>query len=116
MKTFLLTVVFIIIVGYILILRKLKADARAYDNVDFDLSVASYKPQIKAGNYKMVLTELGADHDATLKTINRYRVDPLDLLEKNSVVVSNISIYTAEDLLFELNYIGADGEIIQAEA
>lgn len=112
MKTILLTIVFIIILIYILVMRKLKADVRALDDVDFDLSVATFKPRIKAGNYKVILTNLGADHESTLKTINRYRTHPLETLTINMEVATNLDVYTAEDLLFELTYIGADGDVI----
>lgn len=113
MKTFLMTIVFLIIIIYIIVMRKLKADVQALGNEDFDLSVASYKPKITAGNYKVIITVLGADMESTIKTINRYREQPVTNITVNTEVVSDVSIYTAEDLVYELQYIGADADIIE---
>lgn len=115
MKTFLFAITLIIIIGYILMMRKLKQNVRALDDVDFNLSVASYKPNIKPGNYMLVITNLGADHQSTLATVNRFRTEPLDTVAVGDIATSGLNIYACEDLLYELQYIGADGNIIEME-
>lgn len=111
MKNFLFILILIIIISYILMMRKLKKSVKELDDVDFNLSVASYTPNIKAGNYQLTITALGADYESTLKTVNRFREEPLSAIAVGEVATSGLNVYSCEDLLFELNYIGADGRI-----
>lgn len=115
MENFLFAIVLTIIIVYILVMRKLKSDVKQMEDVDFNLSVASYEPKIKPGSNKLIITSLGADYESTLKTINRYRETPLDAVKVGDQVVSSLNIYSAEDLLYELKYIGADGKIIEED-
>lgn len=115
MENLLLAVIFIIIIGYILLMQKLKKNARKYGDSEFNLSVASYTPKIKSGEFSVRLLALGADPESTHKTINRYAKPQLDEVVIGMIVVKNIDIYTAEDLIYELQYIGADGEVLKGE-
>lgn len=108
-------VVFLIIISYILLMQKLKKDARKYGQADFNLSVASYAPKIKAGQFKVKLLALGADYQSTLKTVNRYAEPKHQEVTVNMIVLTDVDIYTAEDLIYELKYIGADGEVVRGE-
>lgn len=115
MQTFLLVITLVIIIGYILMMRKLKQNVRAMDEVDFNLSVASYKPNLKPGNYQVTVTNLGADYQSTLATVNRFRAEPLAAIAVGEIATSGLNIYSCEDLLYELQYIGADGNITEME-
>ncbi len=112
-KYLILGIILIIIISHQLLIRSARKNIRELDDVDFNLSVASYTPRIKDGNTSVKLTALGADIDSTLATVNRYANPSLETIEIGDIVLTGVSIYTAEDLLFELNYIGADGEIIE---
>lgn len=115
MEKILLAAVFIIVIGYILLMQKLKKNARKYGDSEFNLSVASYTPKIKSGEYCVRLLALGADPESTHKTVNRYASPQLEEIAIGMVVVKDIDIYTAEDLIYELQYIGADGEVFKGE-
>lgn len=104
--------IFTIIVMYTIFMVLLKRRIRANAGDQFDLSVATFKPRINSGSYSIKLTHIGTDYDACLKTVNRYTKENLQTIEVNQIVVANISVYTAEDLIYELKYIGADGEIV----
>lgn len=115
MKNIFLVVMFLVLVMYRIIIIKLKSNVVASESEDFDLSVASYKPIIKSGDYRLVLTDLGTEKEATLKTVNRYRNEPLTDIEVGDEATRGLDIYTLEDLLYELKYIGANGEILKNE-
>ncbi len=108
-----LAIILVIIIGHQLLIRSAKKNIRALDDVDFNLSVASYKPKISPGACSLKLTALGADPESTLATVNRYNLENFEEVRVGDIVLTAVSIYTAEDLLFELNYIGADGEITE---
>ncbi len=115
MQTFLFAVLFLIVIGYVLMMRRLKQNVAELDDAPFNLSVASYKPNLKPGKYQVVITAIGADPESTLATVNRFRSEPLSELVVGLVVASNLDVYSCEDLIFELKYIGADGNVEEME-
>lgn len=107
-----LVVVIVIVVMNRLIIYSAKKDIRSMEDIDFDLSVASYKPKITEGKTKVKLLNIGADKEATLATINRYNKEADESIAVGDIILENVGVYTAEDLIYELKYIGADAEII----
>lgn len=109
-KLIILIVLITILSTHFLLIRSAKKNLRALDDVDFNLSVASYPPRIKSGENGVMITSLGAEPEATLATVKRYN-PKISELAVNQVVIDNVNIYTAEDLIYELQYIGADGVV-----
>ncbi len=105
-------IVLIITVMYFIMLLRIKANANKYNAQQFNLSVPSYQPVKKAGKYSVRLESSGPDPKATLQIINRFREQPLMHLIVGEIVADNLNIYTAEDLVEELAYIGAISEVV----
>lgn len=102
----------IFIVGqYLVYMYAMKKIVRKQDQEPVDLSVPTYKPRIKQGLNDVVLTKIGKDYDSTLAIVNRYAPSPRAFIVEGEVILSDVDVYTAEDLLDELRYIGSDGEI-----
>lgn len=108
-----LVIIAVIIIAYIYFVKLMRLKNSEFANKPVDLSVATFKPQIKSGNSNIKLLNLGPDKEATLKTVNRYLEEKLENVEENQLIMTNLNIYSAEDLIDELKYIGADAIIIE---
>lgn len=107
-KIIILIILISIISTHFLLMRSARKNLRELDDVDFNLSVASYTPRIKSGENGVKITNLGAEPESTLATVRRYNPQITELAV-DQIVLENVNIYTAEDLIYELQYIGADG-------
>lgn len=113
MEKIVLLILILGIGGYVSTIHQLKKQNSELDDDEFDLSVPSYAPKVKEGNYKVKLTAIGTHEEATLKTINRYANNLVTDIQLDMIIANQVDIYTAEDIVYELNYIGADGEILE---
>ncbi len=112
MRLIILIIMIIVIVSYAIFMKQARKMAREVDDSKYDTTVASYKPRIKFGQYNVKIETIGNEYKAVIKTINRYRSEAIDDVKNEQVVVENIDIYTAEDLVSELKYIGCLAIII----
>ncbi len=110
-QRFALAILVVIIGQYLLYMYAMRKIVKKQNQEPVDLSVPTYKPRIKQGMNNVILTKIGKDHDATLAIVNRYAPSPRAFIIEGEVILADVDVYTAEDLLDELRYIGSDGEI-----
>lgn len=110
-KIIILAILVVIITTHFLIIRSAKKNISSLGDTDFNLSVASYTPRIKPGTSKVQLLSIGAEANAVLLTIKRYNPQ-IQIIAEDQIVLEDANIYTAEDLVYELRYIGADAIVL----
>ncbi len=103
----------VIVIAYIIIQFKIRSYANKqlseYENID--TTVASYKPIVKPGDYKLIVTNIGAQKDTANKIISRYEGIKVEKQAEHTTVLQNVWVYTAEDCLAELEEVGVTAYI-----